>query len=81
MIFFEIRLSLIDYGCYCEYDEAWQGWWYSPACSVRKPLCRDGGFVPPAVRMVLLSRSHIDKLFGKDGGLNPACVFWARMVV
>ena len=44
-------------------------------------LPRDGGFVPPAVRMVVLSRSHIDKLFGKDGGLNPACVFRARMVI
>ncbi|QHO20246.1 uncharacterized protein DS421_11g336260 [Arachis hypogaea] len=48
---------------------------------------KDGGIVPLAqcvncyAGMVVLSRSHIDKLFGKDGGLNPACVFRARMVV
>ncbi|QHO35554.1 uncharacterized protein DS421_9g276430 [Arachis hypogaea] len=44
-------------------------------------LCRDGGLIPPAVRMVILSRSYIDKLFCKDGFFNSAYVFRAKMVV
>ena len=45
---------------------------------------RDGGFIPPAVRTVVLSRSRIDKLFSKDGGVIPLAYYFmypVRMVV
>ncbi|MED6214710.1 hypothetical protein PIB30_105904, partial [Stylosanthes scabra] len=49
-------------------NDAWQGWWFRPACSRLMKVYGDDGFVPPIVRTVAWSCSQDDENGHREDG-------------